>query len=232
MNGSWSLSSLAARDGRLRGIAFIFAFLGLAGAAVLWTVFHLLAVDDVWVRIVFLPPVLVLSGLALHLLFDRNLRALRERLATLRRLADHGVTVEAPLTIQDWKIDSEGDRFWTATYAYSYRGRGASLIRSAGWSGIKTRHPEALRLLVDPERPADAVVLGAIASGPARIVGLLGTVSSALVILWLAGWAFLFFGGIRDQSGLGPLVIAGMVIGIPVALALLGIATRVASRGR
>jgi hypothetical protein len=232
MNGSWSLSSLVARDGRLRGIGFIFAFLGLAGGAVLWTVFHVFAIDDVWVRIVILPPLLVISGLALHMFFDRNLRALRERLAILRRLADHGVELEAPLTIQDWKIDSEGDRFWTATYAYSYLGTGASLTRSAGWSGIKARHPEALRLLVDPERPADALVLGAIASGPARIVGFLGTVSSALIILWLAGWAFLMFGGIRDQSGWGPLVIAGMVIGIPVALVLLGIATRLVSRGR
>jgi hypothetical protein len=35
MNGSWSLSSLVARDGRIRGIAFIFAFLGLAGAALM-----------------------------------------------------------------------------------------------------------------------------------------------------------------------------------------------------
>jgi hypothetical protein len=232
MNGSWSLSSLVARDGRLRGIAFIFAFLGLAGAALTWTVLHLFAVDDVWVKIVFLPPLVVMSGLALGMFFDRNLRALQERLAVLRRLADHGVALDAPLASQDWKTDSEGDRFWTATYAYSYLLTEASLTRSAGWSGIKARHPEALRLLIDPERPADALVLGAIASGPARMVGLLGTVSSALIILWLACWGFLFFGGIRDQSGWASVAIAGMVIGIPVGLVLLGIATRVVSRGR
>lgn len=80
-----------------------------------------------WVKVVFLPPLVLIPGLV-FVLFRRSRTALHERLAVLRRLADHGVVVEARLVNEEWKTDAEGDRFWTATYSYSYLGTPATSL--------------------------------------------------------------------------------------------------------
>lgn len=225
------LGTLIARDGDLRWVAFAFAFLALAGAAVLVAVAALLGVDNVWVKIVFLPPLLLIPGLVIGMFFMRILRALRERLAVLRRLADRGVVVEARLEGEDWEADSEGDRVWAATYRYSYLGRPTTLTRRANWSGFKMRHPQSFRLLIDPERPADTFVIGSRGSGAARVASLLNNVGVAFMILWLAGWALLFFGGIREQSW-GPFLMVGMFLGLPVLWIVVWIVTSLVARSR
>ena len=230
MDAPRSFSTLVARDGDLRGVALVFAVVGLAGAAVLYTVVALMAVTDVMPKIVFLPPLVLISGLVLGRFARRAVQALRSRLATLRRLADHGLVLDAPLKTEEWKTDSDGDRFWTATYQYTYLGRTATLTRSVSVSGTKAHLPESLHVLVDPEHLYDAFVLGSVASGSARIVGLLNSASTGLMYLWLAAWAYLFFGGMRDQSGLGAIVMAGMMIGVPVAYIVLWIAMKLVSR--
>ena len=225
-----SFSTLVARDESLRGVALIFTVVGLAGAAVLYTVVALMSVTDVVVKIVFLPPLLLISGLVLGLFAQRAVRTLRSRLAALRRLADRGVVLEAPLKTEDWKTDSDGDRFWTATYEYTYLGRTSTLTRSISVSGTKARLPDSLHVLVDPEHLSHTYVLASVASGSARIVGWLNTASSWLMYLWLAAWAYLFFGGMRDQSGLGAIVMAGMMVGVPLAFIVLWIAMKLVSR--
>jgi len=225
------LGSLIARDGDLRWVAFALAFLALAGAAVLVAVAALLGVDNVWVKIVFLPPLLLIPGLVIGMFLQRCVRGLRRRLAVLRRLADHGVVVEARVEDEHWETDSEGDRVWTATYRYSYLGTATTLARRANWTGFKMRHPLSLRLLIDPERPADTFVIGSRGSGAARIASLLNRIGVAFMVLWLAGWAFLFFGGIREQSW-APLLMAGMFLGLPLLWIVVWIVTSLVSRSR
>jgi hypothetical protein len=221
---------LAARDGYIKGTVFAFAIIALAGAAVLVAVRAVLALDEVWAKVIFLALLLLIPGLVLSMFFRRAVRALQGRLAVLRRLADHGVVLEARLANQFWRSDSDGDQFWTAIYAYSLMGTPATFKQSASWSGTKTLHPESLRLLVDPERPADAFVLGSVASGRVRITSLLSTLTTALMILWLACWAFLFFGGITDKSALGAVVIVSMFVVIPVLWIALQYVTSLVSR--
>jgi hypothetical protein len=225
-----SVWSLAARDGYIKGIAFAFAIIALGGAAVVVAVRAVLAIDDVWAKVIFLSLLLLIPGLVLGLFLRRVVGQLQQRLAVLDRLADHGVVLEGRLANQYWRTDSEGDSFWTAVYAYSLMGKPATFTRGASWSGTKTVHPESLQLLVDPERPTDAFVLGYNASGRVRIAGLLSTLTTGLMFLWLACWAFLFFGGITDRSALGGVVIVIMVVVIPVLWFALRYATSLVSR--
>ena len=225
------LARLIARDGDIRWVAFALVFLALAGAAVLVAVAALLSVENVWVKIGFMPPLLLIPSFVIGMFLQRTLRALRQRLAVLRRLADHGVVLEARVESQDWTTDSEGDRFWTARYRYSYLGTVTTLTRKANWSGFRMPHPESLRLLVDPERPADTFVIGSRGSGAARIAALLNTIGVAFMIFWLAGWALLFFGGIREQSW-GPLLTGGILLGLPLLWIVVWIVTSVISRFR
>jgi len=230
-DGPPPLGTLVARDGSIKGIAFGFAFLAIVGFVILATVIRLLIVDDIWVKIVVVPLILLIPGLVIGLFVQRLVRALRRRVAVLRRLADHGVVLIAPLDSEDWTTDSEGSRFWTARYAYTYLGKSATVTRRASWSAMKTPHPESLRLLVDPERPADAFVLGSLGSGRAKIGSSLNNIGLLVIVLWLAGWAFLFLGGVQDDSW-GPLVILGMFLGLPLLWVLSWIVSYLLTRSR
>jgi len=209
------LGTLIALDGSVKGIAFGFAFLVIVGLVILVTAVRLLIVDDIWVKIVVVPLILLFPGLVIGLFVQRLVRALRARLAVLRGLADHGVIVDARLESEDWTSDSEGSRFWTARYTYSYLGKSATLTRRASWSAMRTPHPQTLHLLIDPERPADAFVLGSLGSGRATIGSALNSIGILVIVLWLAGWAFLFLGGVQNESW-APLVILGMFVGMPL----------------
>jgi hypothetical protein len=80
---------------------------------------------------------------------------------------------------------------------------------------MRTPHPESLHLLIDPERPADAFVLRSIGSDRAKIGSALNNIGILVIVLWLAGWALLFLGGVQNQSW-RPLVILGMFLGMPL----------------
>jgi hypothetical protein len=225
------LGKLIASDRPLRSIALGFALLAIVGVAILATVIRLLVVDDIWVKIVVVPIIVLIPGLVLRFFVGRLVGALRGRVAVLRRLADHGVILDARFENEEWIRDSEGSRFWTAQYTYSYLGKPQTVRRSATWSAVKTPHPESLRLLIDPERPADAFVLGSMGSGRSKIGSFLNNIGVLVILLWVAGWAFLFFGGIRDDRW-GPIVILGMFLGMPLLWVFTWIVSRLVTRTR
>ena len=225
------LGKLIASDGPLRGIVLGLALLAIVGVAILATVIRLLVVDDIRVKIAVVPLIVLIPGLVFRFFVGRLVGALRGRVGVLRRLADHGVILDARLESEDWTRDSEGSRFWTARYSYSYLGQPATVTQSATWSAIKTPHPESLRVLIDPERPADAYVLGSMGSGRSKIGSFLNKIGTLVILLWVAGWAFLFFGGIQDDRW-GPVVILGMFVGMPLLWVFSWILSRFVARTR
>ena len=225
------LGKLIARDGPLMAIVLGFALLAIVGAAILATVIRLLVADDIWVKTVLIPVIVVIPGLVIGFFLQRLIGSMGKRLAVLRRLADHGVVLDAQREREEWTEDSEGSRFWTASYAYSYLGTPAVVTRSASWSAIKTPHPESLRLLIDPERPADAYILGSVGSPRARIGSFLNSIGVFVIGLWLAGWAFLFFGGIKNDTW-GPTVILILFLGMPLLWVFTWIVTHLLTRTR
>lgn len=225
--------ALATRDGDLRGsllIAVLLAFIWGFVLFVLWAILVLptKSLPEVLAKVFMAAAVTLIGGGLLWVFSRRVVRSLSARIALLRDLAGRGVVAEATLRQEGWVQDSEGDRFWTATYGYASGGAEVTFRPSAGWSNSKRRFSPTLPILLDPKDPSRYLVLNL--SRGTRMEGAIDTAKSALMILWIASWAvgmLTIAGPMKEVFGATVLVIA---VFIPAAYALLWVIDRTMKR--
>jgi hypothetical protein len=194
MDARPSLTALLIHDGPLRWGLFTTPIVAAGVGMLVWTLFVVWQLEPFLGRIALAVPIALIGGFVILAVLRLGLKGLRARVRVLRRLAERGVVVRAEIANEGWTAGSEGS-YWTATYRYSFMERIHSLERRGLWAGMRSGHPRALVLLIDPEAPSDEYVLraaepmNALAELPDRLGSLAFLVFAiAWLVVPIAGW--------------------------------------------